>query len=156
MCSFFSHHSVVSSGHFKISQWQRGFIMVPNFKNQISHDLEKLFYHNWKFHPICLSWESLSLVLHSVKSNWYDTFFPSCHSCILHFLLDFKEIPRYLLYSCILNNNSLAANHIILFAAISSGSHNTLTQNSLQSIRTSIFTCKKINWFQSLCTLCTN
>ena len=114
-----------------------------------------LSYPHRKYHPICLM-RSLSLVLGSMKIQLIHSFHHVTYSCVFHFRLDSKVMPGYLPCSCILNNNSIAGSDIIPFATTSNGSHNTPNQNSLQSIRTSIFICNEINWFQSLCTVCTN
>ena len=129
--------------------------MISNFNYLIFHDLEKL---------LILIGNLTQSVCHEILkfSFWFNKIqlIHSLHyvtySCVLHFLLDFKVMPGYLLCSCILNNNSIAANDIIPFATPSKGSYNTPPQSSPEGIRTSIFTCNEINWLQSPCTVRTN
>ena len=70
--------------------------------------------------------------------------------------LNFEMMLRYMLCPCILNNHSITAYYTISFISTFSGCHNTAGQNSFQRIRTSIFTCKEVDWFQGLCAVITN
>ena len=129
--------------------------MVFNLNHLIFHDPEKL---------LILVGNLIQSVFHEILefSSWFNEFqlIHSLHhvtySCVLLFFLDFKVMPGCLLCFCILNSNSIAANDIIPFATPSYGSHITPPQNSLQGIRTFMFTYNEINWFQSLCAVCTN
>ena len=109
-------------------------ILIGTFIQSVCHILE-----------LCSCFDEIQLI---------HFFYHVTYSCVLPFLLDFKVAPEYLLCSSILNSSSIAANDIIPFASVSSGLHNTPTQDSLQSIRISIFTGNEINCFQSLRTIC--
>ena len=122
--------------------------MGLNWKNLIYYDLEILILKENFTQSIFDEILEFSSWFNEIETIY--SFHHVTYSCVLHVLLDFEVTPRHLLCSCILNSNSIAANGIIPFATTSSWSHNTPTQNSLESIMTSIFTCNKISWFQSL------